>query len=624
MLGTIRKHSAGILVKTLLGLLILSFAAWGVADVVSPGGGRSSVAQVGNIEIGPDQVRSEYQRELERLSGMFGNRLDSEQARSLGLAEIVVQRIIDRTLFDLAAREMGVTVGDDLVLQEIQGFAGFKNNKGEFERLRFEQALQQIRMTESMYVELTRGDISRAQFLSMIRASSAAPKIMTDIFYRQRNEKRTAETVAIPFVSSSEIADPSDGDLATFHKENEARFTAPEYRKLTYISMTAGELAKEIAIDEEIVKSLYESRVDEFTEEEKRTLLQIRFQDEETANKAHELLSQGQDFAQVAMNLAEQDDKAIQLGNMGRKQLLPALADAAFALKDGNITKPIKSVLGWHILKQVGVIAERRKSFDEMKESLRKELAAEESIDSLYNLANQLEDQLGGGATLEEAAQALDVPIKTIADIDRNGNDPQGTKLTGLPKGKFLETAYATPVGEESQLNEAGDDGYYIVRIDNIVTPAVKPLDSVRNDVIEAWKEGQQRAKTKDLADAMLERLKSGVSLAELASERGLDVKMTEPFTRRDGKSGLPADVALALFDAKIGEAVTGQGHVSFVVALLKDIIEANPASDPEGVKSIGSALSQAVGADMTSQLAAGLRRQFSVSVNTSALNELY
>ncbi len=316
MLEAIRKRSAGIVVKSLLALLILSFAMWGIADVFNPSGANQTLATVGDVEVQPEQVRREYQREIERLSNAFGSRLDPEQARLFGIGPAVVQRVVDRTLYDLGAKDLGVLVSDDLVRDSIRNYSGFKNANGEFERARFEQVLQSNRLSEAEYVELTRGDLARAQYLSMFENTSLIPKRLANSLYARRNEKRIADTVTFKYDAITVLSDPDTATLTKFHEENAQTYTAPEYRKLTFISLTAGEIAKEIAVSDEAIAQMYQDRLDEFSEPEKRDLQQIRFPDEASAKAGYDRLKSGDDFQRVALELAQMDEAATKLGDM--------------------------------------------------------------------------------------------------------------------------------------------------------------------------------------------------------------------------------------------------------------------------------------------------------------------
>ena len=620
MLEAIRKRSAGIVVKSLLGLLILSFAMWGIADVFNPSGRDQTLATIGEIEVQPEQVRREYQREIERLSTAFGTRLDAEQARMFGIGQAVVQRLVERSLYDLGARELGILVNDDLVRRDIRNFSGFKNANGEFERARFSQVLQSNRLSEGAYIEMTRNDIARKQYLSMINSKTLAPKQLARALYTYRNEQRIAETVTFKYDAVSSVAEPDTAALTKFHNDNAQSYTAPEYRNLTFISLTAEEIAKEMAISDDTIATAYEERIGECSEPEKRDLLQIRFKDEASAGAGYDRLQAGDDFLKIAKELADMEPEATQLGSMKQSELLPGLAEAAFGLVPEGYTKPLKSVLGWHILRLKSIQAARSKSLEEVTPELEKTIAAEQAIDSLYNLANRMEDHLGGGSSLEETALALNLTLKKQADVSKTGMTPAETKVSGLPAGNFLEVAFSTPNGQESSLTEAGDDGYFIVRVDNVTESALRPLESVRANVVAGWQDQKRREIAQKSADALIEKINSGGDFAKLAAEKGLSVTSREPVGRNGGQ-GLPRDLISGLFEAKIGKAVAAAGGDGYIVALLKETLSANPIADADKVKALSGELSNSIRGDLMSQLAQGLRQWYPVSVNAEAIN---
>jgi len=623
MLEAIRKRSAGIVVKGLLALLIMSFAMWGIADVFNPSGTDQTLASVGEIEIQPEQVRREYQREIERLSKAFGTRLDAEQARMFGIAQAVVQRLVERSLYDLAARDLGVLANDDLVRRDIRDFSAFKNAKGEFERARFQQLLQNNRLSEASYVELTRNDIARSQYLSMVNSDALTPKPLARSLYAFRNEKRIAETVTFKYASVTKVPEPEETALVKFHTDNAKDYTAPQYRNLTFISLTAEEIAKEIAVSDDTIAKAYDERIGDFTEPEKRDLQQIRFKDEASARAGYERLKTGDDFIKVAKELADMDPQGTELGSMKKSELLPGLAEAAFSLVADGYTEPLKSVLGWHILRLKSVQVAHSKTLEEVAPYLKKNIAAEQAIDSLYNLANSLEDQLGGGASLEEAAKALNLPLKSQIDVDQNGLSAAGTKIAGLPAGNFLEVAFSTANGQESALNEVGNEGYFIVRVDSVTDSVLRPLDSVRADIIAAWKTGQRRALAQKSAEQLIAKIKAGGDLAKLAVDMGLTVSLSKPIARSGGQA-LPRDLVTGLFSTQPGQTAAAAGPLGYVVARLKEVLPADPLVDTQKVKALSAELNTSIRGDLMSQLANGLRQKFPVSINTEAVNALF
>jgi len=624
MLGAIRKRSGGIVVKGLLGLLILSFAMWGIADVFSPSGSDQNLAKVGDVEIHPDQVRRDYQREVDRLSRTLGLQLTSEQARMFGIGRSVVQRAVERTLYDLAARDLGILASDVLVRGDIKNQPSFKNVDGEFERTRFEQVLQSNRLTEAGFVNLTRSDLVRSMYLSLVNNLSLTPKSMNTAIYAFRNEQRIAETVTFDYSAVTNIPAPDETALIKFHRVNAETYTAPEYRKLTFVSLTAEEISKEIAVSDDTIAKVFEERLEEFNEPEKRILQQIRFENEITAKQAHSQLKTGDDFVVVAKELANMSAEATELGDMKKTELMPALAEAAFALKKNEFSAPLKSVLGWHILRLKEILPARQKSLAEAKPELKKQIAAESSIDSLYKLASRLEDELGGGASLEEAAQSLSLQLTRQSEVDKKGRTPEGLLANNLPGGAFLEVAFSTSNGEESLLTEVGDDGYFIVRVDGVTEPALKSLDSVRTGVTKAWYAEQRRQIAQKNGEAMITSLNAGGDITKLAKEKGLTVSLTKPISRTGDGGLLSGEAIKQLFEAKTGFSIGAANTKNYTVARLKQTVTANPTADIDKLKATSKKLSQSIRNDLLSQLANALQQRYPVTINTAAINELF
>jgi len=238
-------------------------------------------------------------------------------------------------------------------------------------------------------------------------------------------------------------------------------------------------------------------------------------------------------------------------------------------------------------------------------------------------MANTLEDQLGGGAGLKEAARALGVTPVTINAIDAKGLDSDGNKVDGLPGGDFLTVAFTTPEGTESQLGEDGNDGYYVVRADAVTPPALIPIGKIIKQVAEAWTKSRRAEAAKQTADEIIDKLKTGADLFKLASEKGLKVTTSAPFTRSGSLSGLSSDMVATLFKAAPGDAVSLPTGTAHIISRLKQV-NAAEAADKKDLDAIAKELGTAMQNDLLFQLAGGLRQRYPVKVNQSALNDLF
>ncbi|PPR68913.1 MAG: Peptidyl-prolyl cis-trans isomerase D [Alphaproteobacteria bacterium MarineAlpha3_Bin2] len=626
MLTAIRTHTKSLVVKILAGLLVVSFAVWGIEDMFTLATSSASpIFEVGSLEGDEDVIRDEVRRQIRRLRPMFGNQFTVDQAKALGIVESVVQRQIDDTALRLASQGMGIEISDDLVSKEIRNTPGFQAF-GSFDQARFQRFLNENLMTEARYIAAIRGELSNNQLLDSF-TSKTAPKMLVDSVYRHRQEKRIAETIVVSDSTQQKISEPDQPTLIGYHKDKASLFTAPEYRALSVVRLDAADLAGEILVANNEVKEAYEARVDEFTTPETRNVKQMIVAEEADAKRASEALSQGRDFAAVAMEIAKMDATAIDLGRVGRADMpFPELTDAVFALKSGESSAPQKSPLGWHVFSVNGIQLGGTKTFDGVKDRLTKDIAMEKAIDSLFELANKLEDSLGGGATLEETASQLNLKVVKFDAVDRSGKGKDSKPISNLPGGDFIGIAFSTEEGAESPLSETGNDGYFVLRVDGITAPVLKPLDTIKAEVIQAWKDEKRAEKSKQAATAIVARVNSGTLLNAIASEMGLEIMTSPALTRQPGKNsgGLPQPLVDKIFSLSKGEAAMARSGSGYAVGRLKEVTTAVPAADKEGLDKISDQLGLALQEDIFTQLAGGLRDRYGVTVNRQAIDGLF
>ncbi|HIC28082.1 MAG TPA: hypothetical protein EYO85_01345 [Rhodospirillales bacterium] len=626
MLTAIRTHTKSLVVKILAGLLVVSFAVWGIEDMFTLATSSASpIFEVGSLEGDEDVIRDEVRRQIRRLRPMFGNQFTVDQAKALGIVESVVQRQINDTALRLASQGMGIEISDDLVSKEIRNTPGFQAF-GSFDQARFQRFLNENLMTEARYIAAIRGELSNNQLLDSF-TSKTAPKMLVDSVYRHRQEKRIAETIVVSDSTQQKISEPDQPTLIGYHKDKASLFTAPEYRALSVVRLDAADLAGEILVANNEVKEAYEARVDEFTTPETRNVKQMIVAEEADAKRASEALSQGRDFAAVAMEIAKMDATAIDLGRVGRADMpFPELTDAVFALKSGESSAPQKSPLGWHVFSVNGIQLGGTKTFDGVKDRLTKDIAMEKAIDSLFELANKLEDSLGGGATLEETASQLNLKVVKFDAVDRSGKGKDSKPISNLPGNDFIGIAFSTEEGAESPLSETGNDGYFVLRVDGITAPVLKPLDTIKAEVIQAWKDEKRAEKSKQAATAIVARVNSGTLLNAIASEMGLEIMTSPALTRQPGKNSgsLPQPLVDKIFSLSKGEAAMARSGSGYAVGRLKEVTTAVPAADKEGLDKISDQLGLALQEDIFTQLAGGLRDRYGVTVNRQAIDGLF
>ena len=233
---------------------------------------------------------------------------------------------------------------------------------------------------------------------------------------------------------------------------------------------------------------------------------------------------------------------------------------------------------------------------------------------------------MGGGASLEEASRQMNVPLLTIDSVDATGRDADGIAVAELPQtNRFLDVAFQTQQGEESQLEEGGTDIYFVLRVDTVTAPTLRPFDTVRADVLSAWQAGQSSQAAEARGNALLESLMSaGGDLAAIAETAGLSVETTEPLRRSVDGAGPPQALRDMLFAAEKNAFTVARGNGGFYVARTKDILPANPSSEQAALGNLSQRLADGIRADVAQQFASALRNEYPVTINNSILDELF
>jgi peptidyl-prolyl cis-trans isomerase D len=621
----LRKIVARIVVAVMFGMLIVSFGIWGIGDVFRRGGRLTPVAEVGPVRIMPQEFQDQYRRELRRLQTVLQTEFDAQHARELGVPQRVIEDMIGRVLFDLAARDANVAIGDETVRQSIVDNPQFRNAQGEFDRNIFQGILYNANYTEDRFVAMLRQDLARGQVTDAVAAGAAAPKALVDHLYRYRNERRVADALLVSAASITDVPTPTDAELDAYRTEHANAFTAPEYRAITAVEIHPADLAADIKVPEDRLKDEYEARIGEFRMPEERTLRQILVPDEATAKKAAELIAGGEAFEKVAQDVTGK--APLDLGTVKESDVAsPELGRAAFEASEGSATAPVQSPLGWHIVQVEKVVEGRTQTLDEVKDKLTHDIAMREASDTVFDVGNKLQDALGGGASLEEAAEHLKLKVQKFNAVDGNGNDPDGKPVDDLAKlPKLLSTAFSSQTGRVSDLVDDGQNGYFILRVDNVVSSQLRPLAEVREKVLAAVKDEEKGKAAGKVATTILEKVRVGGDLQKIAKEGGYTFATSKPFTRtaEGAAAGMTPELIAALFGAKVGDATMAATPQGAMVAKLVSTVPADPTADEAGVKRLHDQIVGAIGGDLLNDFADALRAKYGVEVNQSVLESM-
>jgi peptidyl-prolyl cis-trans isomerase D len=625
-LQTLRKHSKGWVAGILFVVLIAAFAVWGIGDMLRTSGPTGPVITVGSSNVEAREFDQVYRRQIQALENQLRRNIDYATAKQLGLVDGIIAQIVTERLILLEAAARGIVVSDKIVRDEIMATEGFKGTDGRFSPLAFQRALQNVGISESDYVQSRKAELAREYLLGTIGTIETAPKAIADKVFAFRSELRVAEVITVA-ASAMKVADPDAAALEAFHKANAAKFTAPEYRTLTIVWVTPALLAERVKLTKEEIKAEYEKRIAAFTTPETRNLQQIQLPDEETAKKAYAALQGGRTFEAVAQEFTKA--KPVDMGKVKKADIpIPALADAAFALKAGEIGAPVKSAFGWHIILCVDITPEVVRPLADVERELEKDMRLREAAKLLPKLRDDIDDALGGGQKIDAVAQKFELPVVKVAAVDARGQDAEGKKVEGLPADpEFLARAFKQGKGEEGEIVDLRSAGFYMVRVDDIVPSRLRPLETVKEAVTAEWRIAEQLKAAKAEAERLAGLVRGGQKFDEVAKAAGLEIKRTKPIPRGEtgGEDGAAeGSIEQRVFAAKIGDVIVAPDKdAGWSVAR----IEAGPTGEKPDEKEREKFLAdyrRAIGDDLVAGFQRHLRASYPIKVDRTAIDQIY
>ncbi|MEM9277002.1 MAG: SurA N-terminal domain-containing protein [Pseudomonadota bacterium] len=627
MLDLLRGFSKGWLAKVLIGLLVMSFAIWGVSGSIIFGG-QYNVVQVGNTTIDASQYRFAYENQLLTLSQSIGRRLSRPEADALGLRQNVLDQVIAGAVLDENARKMGLGLSDESVAQEVANDPRFRDLSGQFSRNALRNSLAQAGMTENDYIQSRKRVSMRNQILDGTAASLSMPAAYVDALSTYRDERRVFEFVTVGPEVAGEISEPSETDLSSYYNTNKPDFIAPEYRKVAILKVQPSDLVKPDEITEEELLSGYEARKGNLRSPERRQIQQLVLSNMEEAEAVKQKLDSGTSFEDV---LSEQGKTVadIDLGTLTRNALPDEkIAQAAFEAELNKPTDIIEGLFGPVIIRVAKIEAENTTPYEEVKDALREQLALERAVEDVFVNFDAVEDERGAGEAIIPTGEKLQLETRTIEAIDINGQDENGNPVSGIPQlGDLVREVFQSEPGDDTQAIEIGEDGFLWFEVLTITPQRQKAFDEVRDDVREAWKSAELDKSIKDVADKIADRIKNGEDfnsvLADTLPTDSLGQAIEASTTEQLPRSGQTPDFPLPAVRAGFAEKTDAVNTVNIgsnreIVFKVSEVHQTGGSSLPEDVSAqVDLTASQ----DILTQVVQHLQSRENVTVNNNAID---
>ena len=627
MLTTLRNSSKNSILKIIFGslltILIISFGMWGTEDLVGVGKKQSTVATVGKLDISAKEFYSLYTRQTEEIRKLLGSSLDIKKSREFGYVDRALSSLVNRALFNNEALELGLSVSDINIRDKILKDDAFKDDLGQFSELQFRQLISESGYSEDTYVEGTRQDLAREQMVETIRSSLTIPKIMLKKLGEYNLQERSVDYFVID-VKNEKIDKIEDQELRDFYNANKTDFMSEELRNAETLLLDAKEYAKKSTVTSDEVELLYEERKEALIEPEERFLYQILVDSDQKSKSIANKINP-KNFEAIAKKDLGLNKEDINLGWNTKSELPEEIVDDIFNLKEGEISIPLQSGFGWHII-YVSKIKERKEvKFEEVKNKFRNEILFEKGKDAVYDLQDELEDLLASGSTFDEISKILEVKILKSNLIKRNGEFVNGKKEK-FKDERILRTIFNQKLNEEGNIIDTdGDEGLAITLVTEIIPPKQLNFEESKNKILEMITLRNQTNKALKKAEKIKNKVESKkITFNNQAKKLNLEIKGVQPFSRiLPDSSVLPIPLISKIFESKIKDVnYVKRGQTEVIVAQTAEI-KNDLVNDKSELKEFEIKLKDDLTIDLLAQFSEALRKKYKITINDDVIDQL-
>ena len=590
MLQFIRDKATGWIAWGIVILISIPFALWGISDYLGFGGG-ASVAEVNGTELSVNEYNLTYQRHRQRLAQMLGGSVDIRRLDEGLLREQSLETLIHDTLVVQYANDENLTIGDGQLARAIRSQQPFQLN-GSFNQGLYDNWLRSQGMGPGGFEYYLRRSLLLEQVLSGVGGSAIATSAEKERIVALARQTRSYDELRIATANFKDIAVP-EAEIAAYHSANPDTLQTEEVVTLAYARLSLNDLAAAVVPDEEALQAQYEASKLNYTQPERRRAAHILLRVASDANE-HEVadalaataelkaqLESGEDFATLAEAHSEDPGSAENGGDLGffeRGIMDPAFEEAVFDMSPNDVSDPVRTSFGFHLIELKEVVEGRTKTFEESRPEIveayqirQAEQAYFEQVETMAELAFEVPD------TLDVIAETLGLEVVTVDSVSRVGS------LYDLVASDpaVVEAAFSPDVlldGNNSDVIELPDNEVVVLRVVDHTPARTQTFDEARDSIVSRLRQGHAEAQAKATGENALTELRGGVSQQDIAAGVSASWQTRENVGRRDAAH--PAEVRELVFSMSkpaLG-GTTSSGMVTtngdYVLVLLREVTD--------------------------------------------------
>lgn len=556
MLQSIRNRSQGWFAWAIVILITIPFALWGIQEYIG-GGSEPAAATVNGVEIPQREVQRTVQMQRQRLLAALGANADPALLDELRLQDVALEGLIENEVLFQTAESAGFRVSDAQLVSRIHSISAFQEN-GTFSPALYEQALRNQGMLPGGFEPLLRRDLLLEQLQQGIEGSAFVTKTELDELSRLRLQRRDAGYLIVPAKEYEQTVTVTDDEIAAYYEQNPQAFSRPEQVSVEYLELSVDELASGVTLDESELRSYYDEHRNSYSKPEQRRASHILVTVdadaddaavEEARNRAEDLVKRiraGESFADLAREYSGDSGSAKEggdLGLFGKGVMEPAFETAAFAMAEGEVSDPVRTDFGFHIIKVAEIKPGTTPSFEEIHEQLAADYRRQQAEKQFYDAAEQLANlSYEHPDSLEPAAEQLGIAIKTTPLFGKQG----GEGIAANPK--VVAAAFSQEVleqGYNSEPIELSPVHMVVVRKKEYIPEQLQPLAEVKEKIAGLLRGEKARDAAYADAEKIVQRAAKGEDIEALAEEHKLKWEHIKSLARNEQKvkSGIVREV---------------------------------------------------------------------------------
>jgi peptidyl-prolyl cis-trans isomerase D len=561
MLNVMRKHAGSWMIKVILFAIVIVFVFWGVGSFRSRE--ASTVATVNDEIITVSDFRRAYNNLIDQYRQRFGSSLNDGMIEMLNVKSQALNQLIDRTILLQEAEKLGLRVADAEVADSVMRTPVFQTN-GTFDSRRYRSILAQVHLTPEEYEAEQKNVLLGEKLSRVVIGAAKVSEAEARLWYDWQNASVNIDYVLFKPDRYDSIT-PTSVEIAAYFDDQKENYKTDPLVKARYVVFDPAAFRDQVAVEEDEIADYYDSHLDEFSSEKmveaRHILIRLDPEADDEADMAakskaeavYKMASEGQDFAELAKSHSEgpTKDRGGYLGKFSQSQMVKPFADKAFSMAPGEISQPVKTQFGWHVIKVESVEEAATKTLEQSRPQIIDKLTDRKARNLAYDKAEQFYESCYEKDDLVNNAKTFELTVLETGAFNRQGPD-----ALGKDKSAFATAAFALAVDEISDIQDIGGL-YYLIQQIEAIDAAVPPLESVSAEVTADLTRKMQTDRAAEDAAKMAADLQSGKSFEESADSHGVTIEQTGLFDRNTSipKIGSEPAVAKAAFElAKSGD----------------------------------------------------------------------